>query len=77
MKQYSNRKYLILMLWALIFPTLAIHAQKRGEYDLGKPFGWAVSGSLEGGCYNLNGGEGGKSITLKSDGGEQRSFCHW
>lgn len=37
MKQYSNRKYLILMLWALIFPTLAIQAQKRGEYDLGKP----------------------------------------
>ena len=70
MKQYSNRKYLILMLWALIFPTLAIHAQKTGKYDSGKPFGWAVSGSLEGGCYNLNGGEGGKSITLKSDGGD-------
>lgn len=58
------------MLWALIFPTLAIHAQKTGKYDSGKPFGWAVSGSLEGGCYNLNGGEGGKSITLKSNGGD-------
>lgn len=35
MKQYSNRKYLILMLWALIFPTLAIQAQKTESMTLG------------------------------------------
>ena len=68
--QIYNRKYLKVWLWAVLFPILSTQAQKANKYDLGKPFGWAVCTSLDGGCYTLNGGEGGKSITLKSNGGD-------
>ena len=68
--QLFNRKYLTALLWAVLLPILSTQAQKTCKYDLGKPFGWAVCTSLEGGCFNLNGGEGGKSITLKSNGGD-------
>ena len=60
---------IIVLLLAVLFPAFTIQAGNN-KYDLGKPFGWAVCTSLNGGNFNLNGGEGGKSITLKSDGSD-------
>ena len=65
-----KRNTIIALLWAMLCPTLPSQAQKTNQYDLRKPFGWAVCSSLEGGHYDLNGGEGGQSITLTSNGGD-------
>ena len=67
--QRINCHAIIVLLLAVLFPAFTIQAGNN-KYDLGKPFGWAVCTSLNGGNFNLNGGEGGKSITLKSDGSD-------
>ena len=57
-------------LMVVLANVLAIHAQAKNKHDLGKPFGWATCTSLDGGCFNLCGGEGGQSVTLVSDGSD-------
>ena len=58
------------VLMVVLANGLAIHAQAKNKHDLGKPFGWATCTSLDGGCFNLCGGEGGQSVTLVSDGSD-------
>ncbi len=60
------RAFTVFMCTFLVY-TMTF-AQQNNKYDLAKPFGWAICTSLNGGDFNLCGGEGGKSITLKSDG---------
>jgi len=59
---------LLAIIAALIVSMQTTYAQENNKYDLGKPFGWAVCTNLGGGSFNLCGGQGGKSVTLKSNG---------
>ncbi len=69
MLQNHFRASLAFALTFLVSTHVAL-AQNDNKYDLGKPFGWAVCTSLGGGDFNLCGGQGGKSITLVSDGND-------
>ena len=64
---------LAIALMALLSTVLSANAQSKNKYDLDKPFGWATCTSLDGGSFHLNGGEGGSSITLKSDGSDMET----
>lgn len=64
---------ILINLFFLVACSDNVEAVIPVRMDGSKPFGWALCTSLEGGeKYNLNGGEGGRQIVLKSDGGDMR-----
>jgi len=58
----------ILWVVAILLMSSDFSNCMAGQYDLDKPFGWATCTSLEGGNFDLCGGKGGKTVTLKSNG---------
>ena len=71
-----NRQTLIKRLSVVMMLQMACQTVvgQLSDVDMNAPFGWCVSTSREeGGCYDLTGGEGGRTITLTSDGSDMQS----
>lgn len=63
-----------LRLFITILATMSLIAATAKSPLRLKPFGWATASSLSSGdSYNLTGGTGGRSVTLRSDGRDSRN----
>lgn len=66
-----NKTFLLLIFCLTAVDMMAESQQKQAlstDYDKLEPTSWAYCATHEGGFYNLKGGEGGKKISIKSNG---------
>lgn len=61
------------LILALTLSAFVFGAKAEERYDTNKPFGWATMQTLQGGTYNLTGGDSARTIVLQSNGFDMRA----